>query len=136
MGWHNHIDTVPAWSNFYLFLQALLSNIVNKLGDPSHKIASKVIYTLTKLLDVHPVMKGVVMEEVEKVIFRPNMSKRAQYYSICFLGQFTFDSSDSSLASRLISVYFALFKACIKTVSTDLHDALAVSFTVVSFSYP
>lgn len=94
-----------------------MANIVNKLGDPSHKIGSKVIYSLTQLLDRHPAMKAVVANEVEKVIFRPNMSKRAQYYSVCFLAQFTFDSEDSALANHLITIYFSLFKACIKTVS-------------------
>ena len=97
--------------------QALLTYIVNKLGDPNHKVGSKVIYTLTKLLEIHPNMREVVMDEVEKVIFRSNISKRAQYYSICFLTQFCLGGGDSKIANKLMSIYLALFKACVKTVS-------------------
>jgi len=91
------------------------------MGDPSHKVGSKVVYILNKLLDAHPAMKQVVMEEVEKLIFRPNMGKRAQYYAVCFLTQFTYTSEDSELASRMVSIYFSLFKACTKTVIFHLH---------------
>lgn len=98
------------------YFQALLSNIVNKLGDPSHKVGSKVIYSLTKLLQTHPNMREVVMEEVEKLLFRPNIGKRAQYYGICFLTQFCLTKDDAKLARKLILVYLSIFKACIKTV--------------------
>jgi ribosome biogenesis protein MAK21 len=50
--------------------QLLLRNLVNKLGDPSQKVASKAIYSLIQLLQVHPNMKFVVMEETEKLLFR------------------------------------------------------------------
>lgn len=59
------------------------------------------------------------MEEVEKVIFRSNISKRAQYYSVCFLTQFCLGSGDSKIAMKLISIYLALFKACVRTVRQE-----------------
>lgn len=50
--------------------QLLLSNLVNKMGDPSKKIASKSMHCLTQVLMKHPNMKGVIMDEVEKLLFR------------------------------------------------------------------
>ena len=47
-----------------------MNSLVNKLGDPSQKVASKAIYSLVQLLQVHPNMKLVVMEETEKLLFR------------------------------------------------------------------
>nr|XP_014287480.1 CCAAT/enhancer-binding protein zeta isoform X2 [Halyomorpha halys] len=108
--------------------QVLLKNLVNKLGDPNQKVISKVVYSLTQLLQVHPDMKQVVMNEVEKFLFRPNMSTRAQYYSICFLTQFVFQRKDRDVARNIISIYFSFFKAAIKKGEIDsrLMGALLV----------
>lgn len=97
----------------------LLTYIVNKLGDPSQKIASKVIYCLTQLLFKHINMQMVVLNEIEKLIFRPNISTRAQYYSLCFLSQFHLSHETSHIARKLIEVYFSFFKACVKTGDID-----------------
>nr|CAI5855010.1 unnamed protein product [Callosobruchus analis] len=97
----------------------LLTYIVNKLGDPSQKIASKVIYCLTQLLYKHPNMQKVVLDEIEKLLFRTNISKRAQYYSLCFLSQYHLSHDASEVAKKLIEVYFAFFKSCIKTGDVD-----------------
>ncbi|XP_018569257.1 CCAAT/enhancer-binding protein zeta [Anoplophora glabripennis] len=97
----------------------LLSYVVNKLGDPSQKVASKVIYCLTQLLFKHTNMQGVVLNEIEKLMFRPNISSRAQYYSLCFLSQFYLSHEASDVARKLIEVYFSFFKACIKKGDVD-----------------
>lgn len=96
--------------------QNLLANIINKLGDPSQKVASKAIYCLTQLLFKHPNMQEVVLKEVEKLIFRPNVSTRAQYYCLCFLSQFYLSHEAPEVAKKLIDVYLAFFKACVKKV--------------------
>lgn len=44
--------------------QVLLSALVNKLGDPSRKLASDAGYLLGQLLLEHPAMKPVVVREV------------------------------------------------------------------------
>lgn len=90
--------------------------IVNKLGDPSRKVASKSIYCLTQLLRDHSNMQGVVLSEIEKLLFRTNISTRAQYYGLCFLTQFYLCHETSDVARQLIEVYFSFFKACIKKV--------------------
>lgn len=51
-------------------MQILLPYLVNKMGDPSKKIASKAMHALTLVLQKHPNMKGVIMDEVEKLLFR------------------------------------------------------------------
>lgn len=113
----------------------LLSNLVNKLGDPSQKVASKTIYCLTQLLNTHPNMKCVVMEEIERLLFRSNVKPKAQYYGICFLTQILLRNDDSVLAVNLIKLYFSFFKACIKKgeIDTRLMAALLMG---VNRAYP
>ncbi|KAJ8957550.1 hypothetical protein NQ318_020589 [Aromia moschata] len=94
----------------------LLIYIINKLGDPSQKVASKAIYCLTQLLYEHSNMQGVVLNEIEKLLFRPNISSRAQYYSLCFLSQFHLNHEGRDVARNLIEVYFSFFKALVKKV--------------------
>lgn len=65
----------------------LLSGVVNKLGDPSRKVASKAGYLLSSLLQEHPAMKGVVVAEVQRFMFRQGLQERARYYGVVFLNQ-------------------------------------------------
>ncbi|RZC38241.1 CCAAT/enhancer-binding protein zeta, partial [Asbolus verrucosus] len=97
----------------------LLAYIVNKLGDPSQKIASKAIYSLGQLLFKHPNMQVVVLNEVEKLLFRSNVSTKAQYYGLCFLSQFYLSHDSNEVARRLVEVYFSFFKACVKKGEID-----------------
>ncbi|KAJ3662377.1 hypothetical protein Zmor_006730 [Zophobas morio] len=97
----------------------LLMYLVNKLGDPSQKVASKAIYSLGQLLFKHPNMQGVVLSEVEKLLFRSNISSKAQYYGLCFLSQFYLSHETSEVARRLMEVYFSFFKACVKKGEVD-----------------
>nr|CAD7440607.1 unnamed protein product [Timema bartmani] len=107
------------------------------LGNPEkeEKVVSKVIYCLGKLLQVHPNMKGVVMDEVEKLLFRPNVNTRAQYYGVCFLSQFMFTDDDKTVAKNLIKLYFSFFKSCIKKGDVDsrMMSALLIG---VNRAYP
>ncbi|PNF43787.1 hypothetical protein B7P43_G09744 [Cryptotermes secundus] len=113
----------------------LLRNLVNKLGDPSQKVASKAIYSLIQLLQVHPNMKFVVMEETEKLLFRPNISHKAQYYGICFLSQFLLSNDEAELARSLIHIYFSFFRACVKKGEVDSRLMTAL-LTGVNRAYP
>lgn len=79
-------------------------------------MASKAIYCLNQLLFKHINMQNVVLNEIEKLLFRPNVGQKAQYYGICFLTQFFLSHDSPSIARRLIEVYFSFFKACIKQV--------------------
>ena len=42
----------------------LLAALVNKLGDPSRKVASNAAYLLGRVLQQHPMMKPLVVREV------------------------------------------------------------------------
>ncbi|KAL0810615.1 hypothetical protein ABMA28_010731 [Loxostege sticticalis] len=113
----------------------LLNNIINKLGDPSQAVASKVIYHLCQLLYNHPNMKAVVLAEIEKMLFRSNISSRAQYYGVCFLNQFFLGKDDSKIAENLIRIYFSFFKASIKKGEIDSRLMSAI-LTGVKRAYP
>ena len=115
--------------------QELLSILVNKIGDPDNKLASKIIYILSQLLQNHPSMKKVVASEVEQVLFRPNISERAQYYSICFLNQLQLSSEDSAFAAHLIGIYFKFFKESIDNTNLDSR-MLGGLLTGVNRAYP
>ncbi|KAK0167415.1 hypothetical protein PV327_004816 [Microctonus hyperodae] len=104
----------------------LLQSIVNKVGDPRSKVASKAVFCLNKLLLEHPNMKLIVLREIEKLLFRTNIAPRAQYYAICLLTQFVLNREDSDTASTLINVYFAFFKACLKKGEPDSRMMAAI----------
>jgi len=99
--------------------QRLLTAIVNKLGDPNRKVASRASYLLGQLVIKHPNMKMTVIQEVERMIYRPNIAAKAQYYAICFLNQLILTKSEHLVASRLISIYFTFFKALAKGDSSE-----------------
>ncbi|XP_073416225.1 CCAAT/enhancer-binding protein zeta isoform X2 [Dendrobates tinctorius] len=115
--------------------KTLLVLLVNKLGDPQYRVATKASYLLEMLLNEHPNMKVVVCLEVERLLYRPNISEKAQYYGICFLNQIIFSHEESDLANQLITVYFSFFRACIKKKEID-SKILRALLTGVNRAYP
>ena len=82
----------------------LLSGVVNKLGDPSRKVASKAGYLLTSLLQEHPAMKVVVVAEVQRFMFRQGLQERARYYGVIFLNQMVLSHHESQ-GTACITIY-------------------------------
>ncbi|XP_030626240.1 CCAAT/enhancer-binding protein zeta isoform X2 [Chanos chanos] len=115
--------------------RALLIQVVNKLGDPEYKVASKASYLLETLLHQHPNMKAVVCSEVERLLFRPNINPKAQYYAICFLNQTLLSHEEAELASKLIAIYFSFFHACVKKKDVE-SKMLSALLTGVNRAYP
>ncbi|KAI5090753.1 CCAAT/enhancer-binding protein zeta [Silurus meridionalis] len=115
--------------------KALLMHVVNKLGDPDYKIASKASYLLETLLHKHPLMKSVVCTEVERLMFRPNISSKAQYYAACFLNQVMLSHDEVDLASKLITIYFSFFRLCIKKKEVE-SKMLGALLSGVNRAYP
>ncbi|KAK2192448.1 hypothetical protein NP493_31g05000 [Ridgeia piscesae] len=113
----------------------LLSMMVNKLGDPDYKTASKAVHQLNRLVERHPNMKAVVVLEVERLLYRPNISVKAQYYAICFLNQLQLSQQMSDLAARLITIYFSFFKVFVKKGEVD-SKMLSALLTGVNRAYP
>uniref|UniRef100_A0A8C9A5M9 CCAAT/enhancer-binding protein zeta n=1 Tax=Prolemur simus TaxID=1328070 RepID=A0A8C9A5M9_PROSS len=115
--------------------KALLVQLVNKLGDPQNRIATKASHLLETLLCKHPNMKGVVCGEVERLLFRSNISPKAQYYAICFLNQMALSHEESELANKLITLYFCFFRTCIKKKDIE-SKMLSALLTGVNRAYP
>ncbi|MEE6475242.1 hypothetical protein FKM82_010667 [Ascaphus truei] len=115
--------------------KALLVLLVNKLGDPQYRIATKASYLLETLLNKHPNMKVIVCQEVERLLYRPNISEKAQYYGVCFLNQTILSHEEVDLANQLITVYFCFFRACIKKKDMD-SKILRALLTGVNRAYP
>ncbi|XP_007671470.2 CCAAT/enhancer-binding protein zeta isoform X2 [Ornithorhynchus anatinus] len=115
--------------------KAFLVQLVNKLGDPQNRIATRASHLLETLLFKHPNMKGVVCGEVERLLYRVNVSPKAQYYSVCFLNQMAFTHEESDLANKLITLYFCFFRSCIKKkdIASKMLSAL---LTGVNRAYP
>uniref|UniRef100_A0A8C2PC26 CCAAT/enhancer-binding protein zeta n=1 Tax=Capra hircus TaxID=9925 RepID=A0A8C2PC26_CAPHI len=115
--------------------KAFLVQVVNKLGDPQNRIATKASHLLETLLCKHPNMKGVVCGEVERLLFRSNISSKAQYYAICFLNQMVLSHEESELANKLITLYFCFFRTCVK--KKDIQSKmLSALLTGVNRAYP
>ena len=113
--------------------QTLLSRLVNKLGDPVRGVAAKATYQLAKLLEAHPAMQMIVLQEIEQLLYRSNVSLRAQYYGICCLTQMVL--RQGQVANKLITIYFSFFKlhTSKKELDTKLVSAL---LTGVNRAYP
>lgn len=114
---------------------ALLGMIVNKLGDPERKLATKAAHLLSQLVSKHPNMKVVVAREVQQLLHRPNIGAKAQYYGICFLNQLELSQKESELAGKLIDVYFRFFEEYVK--KNEIHAKhLSALLTGVNRAYP
>ncbi|XP_059177905.1 CCAAT/enhancer-binding protein zeta-like [Physella acuta] len=123
---HHLLTSKPEQEN------ALLPMLVNKLGDPL--IKSKAMYLLTKLVDEHPNMKAVIVREVEQLLYRPNVSQRAQYYAICYLTQLHLSHQENELASKLIQIYFFFFQSYLKKGEVD-NKMMSVLLSGVNRAY-
>ncbi|KAM6208020.1 CCAAT/enhancer-binding protein zeta [Sarcoramphus papa] len=115
--------------------KVLLVQLVNKLGDPQNKIATKASYLLEMLLHKHPNMKGVVCSEVERLLYRSNINVKTQYYAICFLNQIVLSHEESALANKLITLYFCFFRNCIKKKDVE-SKMLSALLCGVNRAYP
>ncbi|ORY08287.1 CBF-domain-containing protein [Basidiobolus meristosporus CBS 931.73] len=90
--------------------QNLLKLLINKLGDTDRKLSSKVSFLVLQLLVKHPNMKFIVAREIEGLLFRTNIHRRAQYSGIITLNQMILTSADVVAANKLIDIYFTFFK--------------------------
>ncbi|KAI9804269.1 MAG: hypothetical protein M1833_007076 [Piccolia ochrophora] len=93
----------------------LLRMLVNKLGDPQRKIASKASHLLLQLQDTHPLMKPIIVAFIEsELLLRPGQSHHAKYYAVITLNQTVLSGKEESVARKLLDIYFALFVILLK----------------------
>jgi ribosome biogenesis protein MAK21 len=83
------------------------------------KVASKASFLAGQLLVKHPNMKKIVVQEVERLIKRPNITDRARYYAITFLNQIVLTMQNQELANHLISLYFSLFEILVHSIKKE-----------------
>ncbi|CAG8087357.1 unnamed protein product [Penicillium olsonii] len=92
----------------------LLRLLVNKLGDPGKKIASRASYLLLQLMQSHPMMKPIIIKSVEEVLFRPGQSSHTKYYAIITLNQTILRQKEEKVAAQLLDIYFGMFLVLLK----------------------
>ena len=93
--------------------QMLLTMLINKLGDPIAKIASKALHHLTEVAHRHPNMCGVIVNEAEKLLFRNNISDRAQHFALCYLASIA-PAGRPEVCTKLVNICFSLFKVLVQ----------------------
>ncbi|GAB0093203.1 CCAAT/enhancer-binding protein zeta [Sergentomyia squamirostris] len=87
----------------------LLSMLMNKMGDPQVKVASKAQYHITEVANQHPNMCVVIVRDAERLIFRPNISERAQHVTLTFLAEIAALCAPK-VCEKLTNICFAFFK--------------------------
>lgn len=112
--------------------QNLLRLLANKLGDPERSVASKASYHLLNILQEHPQMKGIIVKEVSALILKAPTSTttaasdsttghnrpqsvatwnaHARYFAVITFNQIVLSKADKEVASKLVDIYFELFK--------------------------
>ncbi|KAI8338686.1 CBF/Mak21 family-domain-containing protein [Chlamydoabsidia padenii] len=101
--------------------QNLLKLLVNKLGDAENKVAAKSSQKLNELMVQHPGMKMYVVREIEQLLLRPSITQRTQYYAVITLNQTILTGKDSTVANKLVELYFTFFRRLMKL--TEDEDA-------------
>ncbi|KAH8697321.1 CBF/Mak21 family-domain-containing protein [Talaromyces proteolyticus] len=92
----------------------LLRLLVNKLGDPGKKIASRASYLLLQLGQAHPLMKPTLIKSVEEFLFCPGQGQQAKYYAVITLNQTILSTKEEEVAIQLLDIYFSLFVILLK----------------------
>ena len=113
----------------------LLESLVNKLGHPNHKIGPYVAHLLEKLAQKHPNMRSIIIGEVDRLIFRKNISEKAQFYGVHFLSRILLNAGESELAVKLLKIYFNLFKILIGKEQKN-HKILVLVFIGTNRALP
>jgi ribosome biogenesis protein MAK21 len=94
----------------------LLRLLVNKLGDPDRKIASRTSYLILQLQTTHPLMKTIIVGSIEnEILLRPGQSAHAKYYAVNTLNQTILSGKEEGVARKLLGIYFDLFVTLLKT---------------------
>lgn len=93
----------------------LLRLLINKIGDPNKKIASKVSFLLLQLESTHPLMKSTIISALNsELLFRPGQSSHAIYYAVITLNQTVLSKKEEHVARELLEIYFSLFVSLLK----------------------
>ncbi|KAM8710489.1 hypothetical protein ACLKA7_017155 [Drosophila subpalustris] len=126
---HNKTSSIVAAARLLCYApekeQMLLTMLINKLGDPLPKIASKALHHLSEVAQRHPNMCGVIVAEAEKLLFRNNISERAQHFALCFLASIA-PSGRPEVCTKLVNICFALFKVLVQKGAVNNRTMQAI----------
>lgn len=103
----------------------LLSMLVNKLGDPSNKVAAKALHHLTEVSYKHPAMCGVITNEAERFLFRNNITEHAQHFALTFLSQLA-PNGNLDVCTKLVQICFSFFKILVNKGSINSRTMQAI----------
>ena len=99
-----------------------LAIVINKAGDSTKRIASRVPYLLGMLVQQHSNMRAAVVAEVERYLYKPSTPVSGQYYLTIFLTQVALHRGESDLAKNLIQVYFAFLHKLVEKKLEEKND--------------
>ncbi|XP_073842108.1 nucleolar complex protein 1 [Musca autumnalis] len=126
---NNKTTSIVAASQLLMYApekeQMLLTMLINKLGDPLPKVASKALHHLTDVSHRHPNMCGVIVTEAEKLLFRNNISERAQHFALCFLASIA-PAGRPEVCTKLVNICFALFKVLVQRGAVNSRTMQAI----------
>lgn len=101
----------------------LLRLLVNKLGDPERKLASRVVYYLQMAVERHepltlPAVK-LVQEGVMKYVPKVHQSDKIAYYGLTFFSQLKLSDGASEVTEVLLATYQHFLQTFISSLETD-----------------
>ena len=106
----------------------LLRLLVNKLGDPDKKIASKSSFQILQLETSHPLMKPTIIAAIESdLLFRSGQSLHAKYYATITLNQTILSGKEENVARKLLDIYFSLFVKLLEKPKAAIPAASDIS---------
>ncbi|KAM3716776.1 Uncharacterized protein ACO02O_00912 [Dirofilaria immitis] len=117
--------------------QKLLSLLINKLGHPKKTLSTRICGYLLQLTRKQPLMRLIVVKEVERLIYRKNISCCTQLHAISFLSQMNLHGCDPTLASTLLNIYVGLFRMLVLNKKMDdkmLNVLLSATNRAFSFA--
>ena len=101
----------------------LLHILVNKLGDPEQKIASKASQRIIELQNLNPFMKIEIISAIESdVVFRQGQSMHAKYYAVITLNQTILSGKVQEVVKKVLDIYFSLFLTLLTRTRTAKAD--------------
>merc|ERR1712137_540901 len=100
--------------------QMLLTQLVNKMGDPVRKVASTSVTCLLNVLEEHP-----------------NITEKAVYYALIFLNQVILTTKEENVSLKLTEIYFTVFRRYMEDTSTLVQTRILTAIlTGLNRSYP
>ncbi|VDM99151.1 unnamed protein product [Thelazia callipaeda] len=115
--------------------QKLLSLLINKLGHPNKTLATRVCGYLLQLTRKQPLMRTVIVKEVERLVYRKNIACSAQLHAVSFLSQIDLSSCDPVLPSTLLNIYIGLFRMFVSNKQLD-DRILGILISATSRVFP